>query len=100
MQSSRMVKLKDKDKVKVKLCKTSFIEEDPPPAPPASGKQLSNVIARLSLEKLVSSLVTCRPPLCKIGFSLLGLIKLWCSLLGHNLLSSVGRFFPGVFKNF
>ena len=42
-----MVKLKDKDKVKVKPCKTVIIEE-PCSAPPASGKQLADVIARLS----------------------------------------------------
>ena len=45
-----MVKLKDKDKVKVKPCKTVIFEEEPPPAPPASGKQLADVIARLSPE--------------------------------------------------
>ena len=48
IKSKRMVKLKDKDKVKVKLRKTIIIEEEPPPAPPASGKQLADVIARLS----------------------------------------------------
>ena len=32
-KNKRMVKLKDKDKLKVKLCKTIIIEEEPPPAP-------------------------------------------------------------------
>ena len=48
IKNKRMVKLKDKDKLKVKPCKTIFIEEEPPPAPPASGKHLAEVIARLS----------------------------------------------------
>ena len=47
-----MVKIKDKDKGKTKPCKTIIIEEDPPPAPPVSGKQLADVIARLSPEEL------------------------------------------------
>ena len=46
------LKIKNKDKGKAKPCKTIVIEEDPPPAPPASGKQLADVIARLSSEKL------------------------------------------------
>ena len=32
----------------MKPCKTIIIEEEPPPAPPASGKHLAEVIARLS----------------------------------------------------
>ena len=47
-----MVKLKDKDELKVKPCKTIIIEEEPPPAPPASGKHLAEVIARLSPEEI------------------------------------------------
>ena len=45
-KNKRMVKIKDKDKGKAKPCKT---EEDPPPA---SGKQLAGLIARLSSEVL------------------------------------------------
>ena len=33
IKNKRMVKLKDKDKLKVKPCKTIIIEEEPPPAP-------------------------------------------------------------------
>ena len=51
-KNKRMVKIKDKDKGKAKPCKTIIIEEDPPPARPASGKQLADVIARLSSEEL------------------------------------------------
>ena len=47
-----MVKLKDKDKLKVKPCKTLISEEEPPPAPPSSGKHLADVIARLSPEEI------------------------------------------------
>ena len=50
--NKRMVKLEDKDKVKVKPCKTIILEEEPPPAPPASGKQLADVVARLSPEEI------------------------------------------------
>ena len=49
IKNKRMVKLKDNDKLKVKPCKTIIIEEEPPPAPLASGKQLADVFARLSL---------------------------------------------------
>ena len=52
IKNVRMVKLKDKDKVKVKPCKTIIIEEEPPPAPPASGKQLAEVIVRLSQDEI------------------------------------------------
>ena len=38
IKNKRMLNLKDKDKLKVKSCKTIVIEEEPPPAPPASGK--------------------------------------------------------------
>ena len=55
-KNERMVKLKDKDKDKDKgkgkQCKTIIIEEDPPLAPPVTGKQLADVIARLSPEEL------------------------------------------------
>ena len=51
IKNKRMVKLEDKDKVKVKPCKAIIIEEEPPPALPASGKQLAGVIARLSPEE-------------------------------------------------
>ena len=46
------MKILDKDKGKTKPCKTIVIEEEPPPALPASGKQLADVIARLSPEEL------------------------------------------------
>ena len=46
------MKIKDKDKGMAKLCETIIIEEDPPPAPPASGKQLADVSARSSSEEL------------------------------------------------
>ena len=46
------MKLEDKDKVKVKPCKSFIIEEEPPPVPPASGKQLADVIPRLSPEEI------------------------------------------------
>ena len=52
IKNKRMVKLKDKDKVKVKACKIINIKEEPPPAHPASGKQLADVIARLSPEEI------------------------------------------------
>ena len=52
IKNKRMVKLKDKDKLKVKPCKTIIIEEEPPPAPHASGKHLAKVIARLSPEEI------------------------------------------------
>ena len=51
-KNRRMVKIEDKDKGKVKPCKTIIIQEDPPPALPASGKQLADVIAPLSSEEL------------------------------------------------
>ena len=49
-----MVKIEDKDqgKGKAKPCKTIIIQEDPPPALPATGKQLADVIARLSPEEM------------------------------------------------
>ena len=47
-KKKRMVKIKGK----AKPCKTIIIEEDRPPAPPAAGKQLADVIARLSPEEL------------------------------------------------
>ena len=47
-----MVKLKDKDKLKVTPCKTIIIEEEPLPAPSASGKHLAEVIARVSPEEI------------------------------------------------
>ena len=84
-----MVKLKDK--VKVTPFKTIIIEEEPPPAPQASRKPLADVIARLSPVEI--GLVIG----CKIVFSLLGLNKLWCSLLMHNLLISVGSLSSPVF---
>ena len=37
IKNQRMVKLKDKDKLKLKPCKTIIIEEEPPSALPASG---------------------------------------------------------------
>ena len=47
-----VVKLKDKDKLRSKMCKTIIIEEEKPPAPPDSGKQLAEVIARLSQDEI------------------------------------------------
>ena len=47
-----MVKLKDKVKLKNKSCKTIIIEEERPPAPPDSGKQLAEVIVRLSQDEI------------------------------------------------
>ena len=52
IKNKRMVKLKDKDKLKSKPCKTIIIEEETPPAPPDSGKQLAEVIARLSQDEI------------------------------------------------
>ena len=52
IKNKRMVKLKDKDKLKVKPCKTIIIEEEPPPAPLDSGKQLAEVVARLSQDEI------------------------------------------------
>ena len=52
LKNKRIVKNTDKEKRKAKLCKTIIIEEEPPPARPASGKQLADVIARLSSEQL------------------------------------------------
>ena len=52
IKNKRMLKLEDKDKLKVKPCKTTNIEEEPPPAPPASGKHLAEVIARLSPDEI------------------------------------------------
>ena len=52
IKNKRMLKLKDKDKLKVKPCKTIIIEEEPHPAPPASGKHLAEVIARLSPDEI------------------------------------------------
>ena len=52
VKNKRMVKLQDKDRVKEKPCKKIIIEEEPPPALPASGKQLADVIARLSPEEI------------------------------------------------
>ena len=51
IKNKRMVKLEGKDKVKVKPRETIIIEEEPPPGPPASGKQFADVIARLSREE-------------------------------------------------
>ena len=78
IKNNRMVKLKDKDKLKVKPCKTIIIEEEPPPAPPDSGKQLAEVIARLSQDEIGLSLVTYRPPLCRI----LGTIYWFATVFG------------------
>ena len=52
IKNKKMVKLNDKDKLKVKPSKTIIIEEDPPPVPPDSGKQLAEVIARLSQDEI------------------------------------------------
>ena len=52
IKNKKMVKLKDKDKMKSKACKTIIIEEEKPPAPPDSGKQLAEVIARLSHDQI------------------------------------------------
>ena len=52
IKNLRMVRLRDKDKLKVKPCKTLIIEEEPPPAPPDSGKQLAEVIAWLSQDEI------------------------------------------------
>ena len=52
IKNKRMVKRRDKNKLKVKPCKTIDIEEEPPLAPPASGKHLAEVIARLSPEEI------------------------------------------------
>ena len=51
-KNKRMVKLKDQDKLNVKPCKTIILEEEAPPALPASGKHLADVIARLSPEEI------------------------------------------------
>ena len=51
-KNKKMVKLKDKDKMRSKACKTIIIEEEKPPAPPDSGKQLAEVIARLSHDQI------------------------------------------------
>ena len=52
IKNKRMVKLKDKDKSKSKMCKTIIIEEEKPPAPPDSGKHLAEVISRLSQDEI------------------------------------------------
>ena len=52
IKNKRMVKLKDKDKLKSKMCKTIVIEEEKPPAPPDSGKHLAEVISRLSQDQI------------------------------------------------
>ena len=52
IKNKRMVKLKDKDKLKNKMCKTIIIEEEKPPAPPDSGKHLAEVISRLSQDEI------------------------------------------------
>ena len=52
VKNKRMVKLQDKDRVMEKPCKNIIIEEEPPPALPASGKQLADVIARLFPEEI------------------------------------------------
>ena len=72
IKNKRMVKLRDKDKVKVKSCKTIIIEEEPPPAPPASGKQLADVIARLSPEEIGSRHWSLAVLHCKNWFSSFG----------------------------
>ena len=93
IKNKRMVKVEDKDKVKVKPCKTFFIEEEPPPAPPASGKHLADVIARLSPEEI--GLV--------IGHLPSSTVQNWVQSIGaqqtvvHNLLSSVGSISSRVF---
>ena len=60
IKNKKMVKLKDKDKLKVKPCKTIIIEEEPPAGPPDSGKQLAEVIARLSQDEI--GVVLCHLP--------------------------------------
>ena len=52
IKDKRLVKLKDKDKLKNKKCKTIIIEEEKPPAPPDSGKHLAEVISRLSQDQI------------------------------------------------
>ena len=90
IKNQRMVKLTDKDKVKVKPCNTIVIEEEPPPAPPASGKQLVDVIARLSPQEI--GLV--------VGHLPSSTVENWVvQSSGDNLPSSVGSvFFLSVFK--
>ena len=97
IKNKRMVKLKDKDKLKNKSCKTVISEEERPPAPPDSGKQLAEVIARaFSGMKLGLSLVTCRLPLCKVGCNLFcsqqsldvssgALLQMWVAFLPVKL---------------
>ena len=99
-RKKRMVKLKDKDKLKVKPCKTIIIEEEPPPAPPASGKHLAEVIARLSREEIGVVL----------GHVPSSTVQNWVQSFGaqQSLSQSSGastescglRFFPGDFQNF
>ena len=99
-KNKRMVKHKDKDKLKVKPCKTIIIEEEPPLAPPASGKHLADVIARLSPEKI--DVVLGHLPSSTVQ-------NLVQSIVAQQTLSQSSgassefcgwRFFPGVFQNF
>ena len=83
IKNKRMVKLKDKDKLKVKPCKTIIIEEETPPAAPDSRKL--KLLPDFLRMKLGSSLVTCRPPLCKVGCNLLVRNSFWMPLLGPLL---------------
>ena len=90
IKNKRMVKLKDKDKLRNKTCKTIIIEEEKPPAPPDSGKHLAEVIARLSQDEI--GVVLGHLPsstLCRVGCNLLIRYNLWKYLLG-SLLKSVG----------
>ena len=92
MQSSkikRTVKIKDKDKGKVKPCETIILEEDLPPAPPRAGKQLADVIARLSPEEL--GLV--------FGHLLSSTVQDWVQSIGAQQTAVLcgWRFFPSVY---
>ena len=100
IKNKRTAKHKDKDKSKAKHRKTTIIEEEPPPAPPDSGKQLAEVIARLSQDEI--GVVLSQLPSSTV--------QNWVQSIGsqHSLDASSWastakcgyRFFPGNVHNF
>ena len=98
VKNKRMVKLKDKDKVKVKPCKTIIIEEETSSCSPSfweatGGCDCAAIPGRNWSRHWSLAVLHC----AKLGFSPLELNPLRCSLLGHNLRSFVGSVSSRVF---
>ena len=98
VRNERMVKIKDKDRGKVKPCKTMIIEEDPPLAPPGfsettCGCDCTAISARNWSRHWSFAVLHCG----KLGSVCWGSTDCGARLLGHNLQSSVGNVSSRVF---